>query len=211
MNLKNKIFSKNTAIWIAGIISSGVFGYMSIKNFQWEVFEETIANINPVLCLLATAFMVLSFNLRAYRWKFFLPKDSEFSYKTRLFGIAIGYFYNNILPGRLGDIIRPGYLAKTNHQPLTVCLYSIVLERVWELTIFIIISIALLEISSDANIKELPINVPLLIIVTIFGVIFIAFSKIILEVFVRIAKRSNIQYLINSSFMHQASCILTAI
>lgn len=192
-------------IWIIGLISSAIFGYFAFRNFQWNTLLHVILTINLWLLLLSGVILMLSFNLRAYRWKFFLPLESNFSFSSRLSAVAIGYVFSNILPGRLGDFVRPGYLAKANNQCYHICLYSIIIERVWELVLFLIFSLFILKLSSIETMKKLPVNLLLIIFFIIFGLLFLFFAKLILNFLIRILERVKLRLI-----AHSINDILTA-
>ncbi len=191
----NKISHKKKTLLVVGLVSSCVFGYLSFRNFEWGILRQAMITINLRLCLFAGLALVLSFSLRAYRWKYFLPPNSNFTFSSRLSGVAIGYFFHNILPVRLGDLIRPGYLAKANQQPYQVCLYSVVIERVWELVLFLIIALALFKYSGIVSDGMLPINFPLLIVLIMSGVLFLVFTRSILKLLLNILVKLKIMFI----------------
>ena len=81
--------------------------YIFINNSNGEIdFHHLFNNIynNLILLLLASILLVISVLLRAIRWKFLLNVDTNV---MNLFSAQlIGYFVNNILPIRIGDIIK---------------------------------------------------------------------------------------------------------
>ena len=194
---KNENF-KTKLLLTTGFLISGYFGYLAFHDFQWIALCNVVLNINHVFFTFAGLTMILSFTLRAFRWKSFLPKNEKFTFSSRLSGIAIGYFFSNILPGRLGDVLRPAYLSKTNHQSFKVCLYSIVLERTWELVIFILMASFFLKHSSVSLIEKLNINYSLLVMIFISGLFFLVYSEKVLSIIYRITLKYKINIISNS-------------
>jgi uncharacterized protein (TIRG00374 family) len=193
MMIKN--FSRKNTLLIAGLICSAVFGYLALKNFQWNVFYAVVLSVDPWQSLLAVLALVLAFNLRAYRWNFFLPANSTFTFTSRLSAVAVGYLFQNILPGRVGDLVRPAYLAKANRQPYQICLYSVFIERVWELVILLIVALILFRFCNLLNIGKLSINSGIFLIVIIVGVLFLANTKKFLKSLIKITERLKLKFL----------------
>ena len=183
-----KNFQKKLRPWIVGILSSAIFGYLSFRNFQWSVLRDIVLGIDLAPFLMAGIFMLVAFGLRAYRWKFFLPESESFSFSSRLYSVIIGYFFSNILPGNLGDLVRPAYLAKMNKQPYQICLYSVIKERIWDLVAFLLLAVILLRFASISSLEILPIRLPLLIGLILVGVFLTIFLENILQRLISILK-----------------------
>ena len=190
-----KYSSLKNSLWIAGLICSGIFGYLALKNFQWNVLSSVVLSMDPWQPLLAAHALLLAFNLRAYRWNFFLPPKSTFTFASRLSAVAVGYLFQNILPGRVGDLVRPAYLAKANREPYQICLYSVVIERVWEFVILLIVALILFRFCNLLNFGRLSINSPIFLIMIIIGVLFLANTKIFLKSLIKITERLKLRFL----------------
>ncbi len=188
---------KKKNIWILGLTSSAVFGYLAFASFDWNTLKLTISSVDPVPFLLSGIFIGFSFILRAFRWNFFLPQNGSFSFHSLLSGVAIGYFFSNIFPVRVGDFIRPAYLAKANREPYQICLYSIVIERVWELVILLIIAVIMLKFIYRDYIGMLNISFPVLFTLIVFGILFLIFARQILNFLFHVTKFFKINFLSN--------------
>ncbi|MBN1206125.1 MAG: flippase-like domain-containing protein [Myxococcaceae bacterium] len=78
-------------------------------------------------------FMLLSaavIPLRALQWQRTLQRRVPF--KERYHLVAIGAFTHNVLPGKLGDIIRAFLLARTQRMPFLQCLGSVAVCKLLE-------------------------------------------------------------------------------
>lgn len=180
---------------ISGIVISAFFGFLAFRQFQWIDLYKAIMNVDPLLLVSSGLLMVISFNLRAYRWKFFLPQNGIFTFGSRLSGIALGYFFSNILPGRLGDLIRPAYLSRTNHQKFQICFYSIVLERVWELVLFVMLALIFFKFSSIRLMEALALNYYFLAVVFATGILFLIFVRPVLRVVANLSERYKLRFI----------------
>ena len=81
-----------------------IFIYYAIKDFNFNKFSEVIINANYTLICISSILLIFTVYLRAYRWRIFVKDDCSlnFMYKAQL----VGYFGNNILPLRLGEVLK---------------------------------------------------------------------------------------------------------
>ena len=117
---------------IAGIIIS-MFGiYWAFKDFHFFDFQESIQRINLIYLLLASLFLWGSVWLRGVRWKW-LFKDNVSPSITSLYRAElIGYFGNNVLPLRLGELLRSYIIGKENSISKSFVFGTVVLERLMD-------------------------------------------------------------------------------
>ena len=74
----------------------------------------------------------ITFSVRSWRWGFLLSTDKKLP-PLRLFpAIAIGYMANNLLPFRLGEIVRGYVLRLQEGIPMSTGLVTIAVERVFD-------------------------------------------------------------------------------
>ena len=98
---------------------------------------KAISKADPVLLLITGLTLVVYLFIRAVRWKFMLvggwSQDRPVSYWPVFHIQNIGYMLSNILPFRLGDIIRAVLIG--NVPPITISqgFSTMVAERVFDL------------------------------------------------------------------------------
>ncbi|MCC6220438.1 MAG: flippase-like domain-containing protein [Deltaproteobacteria bacterium] len=92
-----------------------------------EVFNQ-IKSVNAFNLVLALAFTSASYALRSWRWPFFFKYNPP-SFSASFRCLNVGFFMNNILPARLGEIIRAHLGAKATKQTRTPVLATIAGER----------------------------------------------------------------------------------
>jgi glycosyltransferase 2 family protein len=121
-----------------GILISGVALYFAVKGLKWQAVLHGFSAISIRWYLIATAIMIFSVWVRAYRWSFFLKNHGHVSVYTLHKGVMIGYFGNNVLPFRLGELLR-AYSTSTLTGISAAHLFStIVLERLVDVFSFFI-------------------------------------------------------------------------
>ena len=107
MNQQNRII--NTLLdpkAIAGIAISAVGIYWAFKDFQFIEFANSIKKVNYLYLLLATLFLWVSVWFRALRWSWLFKVDSLPTIGSLYRAEMMGYFGNNVLPLRLGELMR---------------------------------------------------------------------------------------------------------
>ena len=146
----NKLFRNFRSIinfkTIIGLIISIVGIYLAFYDFDISTFLYTVGSIKYEYVLLACMLLIFSVWLRALRWKLlFKMKDGVNTYSLFQYEL-IGYFGNNILPLRLGELLRTYMLGKQYSLPKPYVFGTIVLERILDTFSLVFLSLLLLII-----------------------------------------------------------------
>lgn len=125
---------KNNGRLILGFLISLVLFVLILFNTDWIQIWERLQDANPMLLLAALCAVILNIVLRAWRWGIMLePEDSELAFSTLFDIVNLGYLANNILPARLGDLIRVYLAGEWTKASFTFALSTTVVERVLDL------------------------------------------------------------------------------
>lgn len=117
-----------------------------------EVFLS-LKNVNISLLLIAIIINLLSVILRIFRLKIFLLPIKSTSFKSLFVAIFSSYFISTILPGRLGEISKPLYIAAEENISKISCLTTALLERLFDLFALFIFFLTFLVIYGFENEK----------------------------------------------------------
>jgi uncharacterized protein (TIRG00374 family) len=82
---------------------------------------------------LATLFVIADLSFRALRWQRLLRPIRAVRYPPMLGYLLVGYLANNILPARLGELVRSHYLGDREGISRASALGTVVVERVVDL------------------------------------------------------------------------------
>ncbi len=86
------------------------------------------------------AIVILTMILRAVRWRFLLRSIKDFRIARLFPSVMIGFMANNVLPARLGELVRAYSLGAKTGESRSAIFASIVIERIFDslalLTIF---------------------------------------------------------------------------
>ena len=97
---------------------------------------------------LGASFMALDLGFRALRWQRLLRPIATVRYPPMLGYLLIGYLANNILPARLGELVRSHYLGDREGISRAAALGTVVVERVVDLVACVAIAATALLILS---------------------------------------------------------------
>lgn len=94
--------------------------------------------------------------LRAIRWHFLLRPVKSIT-STRLFPVVvIGYMANDVLPARLGELVRAYVLGEQEGVPKTTTLGTIVVERMFDgIAMLIFVMLVALSVPLNAQILQI--------------------------------------------------------
>ena len=131
-----------------------------------------LKNIDYIYLIFATIFLWSSVWLRAVRWKLLFHKKDSPSIASLYEAEMIGYFGNNVLPLRLGELLRSYIVGKENSLSKSFVFGTVILERLMDtLTLALFGLLLLLIYPLESDFKE---NI-LLIVIIAFSVIVIMF------------------------------------
>jgi uncharacterized protein (TIRG00374 family) len=153
---------------LAGICISVIFLYFAVKNVRYDEFMKYVHQLNFLYIIPALLPGLIAYLVRAWRWNYFLSSVGRFKVKGLLSATMIGFMANNILPARVGEIIRALVLSKKESISFISVLSSLIAERVMDgFTISIVALFVIYTLPVNENIKY-------------FGLSFFAFFLIIL-------------------------------
>jgi uncharacterized protein (TIRG00374 family) len=85
-------------------------------------------------------FTVLDIATRSLRWQRLVRPVAAVRYLHMAAYLTVGYLANNVLPARLGELVRSHYLGEREGISRTTTLGTVVVERVIDLTIVVLIA-----------------------------------------------------------------------
>jgi len=113
------------------------------RHFNWNRLWTSLVNARPGLLLLALVAVYATYVVRALRWQFFMKPMKKASLWVLFVGQMLG-FSSIYLVGRPGEFVRPAYIAKREHVPITSMVAVWLLERIFDsVCLVLLFSIAL--------------------------------------------------------------------
>lgn len=121
--------AKYKKLW--GIFFTFLFLWLALRKIDLQTMLGVFATINPTYLLLYLFSYTVELLTRTHRWMEIQPRK-EMNFKYSFFGVVLGYFFNNVLPARAGDLFRPYYFAKKQLAASGETLGAVVLERFFD-------------------------------------------------------------------------------
>lgn len=115
-----------------GIVISAFFIYLSFRRVQPAEILHSLKNVNYVWIIPNVAIVILAMGLRAVRWRFLLRSIGNFKAGKLFPSVMIGFMANNILPARLGELVRAYSLGVKTGESRSAIFATIVIERIFD-------------------------------------------------------------------------------
>lgn len=114
--------------WL-GIGISVFFLFLLFRSIDGAKLLEALRTMDSRFLVPAVASTLLSYYIRAYRWKLLLAEDKQASMANLFSATAIGYMANNLLPARIGELVRVYVLGEKEGIDKGTVFASLVLDR----------------------------------------------------------------------------------
>lgn len=110
-----------------GIPLSAVFLWLSVRGADLEAVWQTIDGAQPLPLAAAVCLVGVMYAFQALRWRRIAKTSLA---RRRVFAMLIaGLAVNNVVPGRVGDLLRANWMARATNAPGGRGLATVVLDR----------------------------------------------------------------------------------
>lgn len=128
--------------WSVAIAVSVFFLFLALKKIDWPGFFALIKTADILFILPGFLIMFFSFTMRSYRWKFLIDHEQA-DYKKVFWATGTGYFGNNFLPARAGELARCLLLGKNTGISKAYLIATALTERITDVPIVLFLGMAL--------------------------------------------------------------------
>ena len=123
-----------------GVPVSVVLLYVATRGVAWEDVRTALreARIAP----LAVAVVALSgvYVIQGLRWRWIARRQARASRKTFVSLVVAGVGANNVLPGRVGDLLRAHWLSVRTGTPQARTLATVIVDRACDVFVLLALS-----------------------------------------------------------------------
>ncbi|MBF0224511.1 MAG: flippase-like domain-containing protein [Desulfobacterales bacterium] len=148
--MKKKLFLS----LIIGILISVAALFFAFKNVPFYELSKYIGKINYFWIFPAFLVSIVCLIFRAIRWQIILIPSKKIDFWNAYHPLTIGFMVNCILPGRLGEAVRPAYIKKKNSVPFSTGIATIAAERIFDLIFIILFFVFIVKnIQIDPNLE----------------------------------------------------------
>lgn len=124
-----------------GVVFSLAATYFLVKSIPVADTWQSLKKINYWWLAPSLAAAFLSYVLRAARWRIILSPVASISLTHAYHPLVIGFMINSILPGRVGELARPGILYRTSGTPFSKVLATVIAERIFDIVTLMLLFI----------------------------------------------------------------------
>ena len=133
---------------VLGVAISVIAVALVARSVDLGAAFEALRTADPRWVALLFAFLAVDIVLRAVRWRVLLAPLAAVSFRDTLSSLLVGYLANNVLPARLGEIVRSHDLGERTGVSRSAILGTIVIERIVDTLVVVSIAAAAILVLS---------------------------------------------------------------
>lgn len=118
--------------------------YFSLRGIEWKEVARIVRQATPGRLVLTAAIGTVALFLRACRWRILLNAEGNVSIPTAFWATAAGYFGNNFLPARAGELVRTFMISSRSGLDTAYVLATALSERVADAVALVLIGAVVL-------------------------------------------------------------------
>jgi hypothetical protein len=139
--------------WL-GLVIGLVFLYLAFSGQDFSEIGHSLSQANYWWLIPALASYFAGVGVRAVRWHYLLGPIQKVPTRRLFPVVVIGYMANNVLPVRMGEVVRAYVLGRREGVRKTVALATIVVERIMDgITMILFLAMASLFVTVNTDIQ----------------------------------------------------------
>lgn len=132
-----------------GIAVSVFFMVLLLVKIDFSKLGAALSAVDYRFILLAVLSTFVSYFLRAVRWRYLLIAEKRIPLSSLYPATIIGYMANNLLPARLGEVVRAHVLARREQLATPAVFASLVIDRLFDgctVLLMLLVTLATLQL-----------------------------------------------------------------
>jgi glycosyltransferase 2 family protein len=125
---------------VAAIALAAALLYFSLRGIEWRRVGQILASARLPYVFFCCLLFSLTLFLRAFRWRILLSSEGKVSVPLAFWATAAGYFGNNFLPARAGEVVRTMMISARSTLSKTFVLTTALCERLADAIALVTIS-----------------------------------------------------------------------
>ena len=111
-----------------------VFLFFFFRSVDWKEVLGHLSDVDLKFFILLVVLGPFHIVTRAARWKHLLKHEKKgVSFYNRFAGNAVGFAVTFLFPGRLGELVKPIYLAQKEGMKKGFVIGTVVIERIFDI------------------------------------------------------------------------------
>lgn len=131
----------------ASLAVTAFFLWIALRGVDWAEVWTHLRGANWLYFALSIAISTLAIHVRALRWKSLLaPLDPNVPWRPRVAGAAVGFAANNLIPARVGELVRAVVCGRLARLPVSGVFATLAVERVLDGLVTVGLLLAVMEL-----------------------------------------------------------------
>lgn len=150
-NIKSNITAKKKFSFILGASVSMIFLMLFMRKIDWSLLLNEIYKVDLLILGSSLIFKFFGFVFMTLRSSTILSPLFRFNFQTVFSSVALAFTGNNLLPLRMGELLRIKYLADSSKLRFVSCLPALVFERLLDAVCLVILLVLIIPIISTSE------------------------------------------------------------
>jgi uncharacterized protein (TIRG00374 family) len=134
------------------VLLAAVLLFYSLRGIEWRRVGELIVHAHAGWMTLALLLTTTTLFLRACRWRVLLSAEADVTVPDVFWATSAGYFGNNFLPARAGELVRTYMISAGYRLDLPFVLATAVCERIADaITLVLVAAVVLLTLPAQSG------------------------------------------------------------
>lgn len=116
-----------------GFAISAICFWVLFRGFDFRILRSNLLEAKYAWFLPAIVLFLLNMTLRGIRWKILLSSIKPLPFKIVFPALNMGFFANNVLPARGGEVVRAMMIARQGEMSVGSVFGSIIAERLGDM------------------------------------------------------------------------------
>src|SRR5689334_7997824 len=132
--------------------------WLAIARIDVAALGTELSRVQPGWLIAGVATYWVALALRSWRWRILLAPVRRLAFGQVFYGLLVGYAANNLLPARLGELVRADFVGRRYRITRLSVVGTIVVERLFDVVVFvgfIFAGIAALHTTRDVRIGQI--------------------------------------------------------
>lgn len=135
--------------WLPAVLITALAFWLLAREIEWGVFFAALTSVPIGILLLTVVIYLLTMLTRAIAWQYLLQR--KVAAGRVVLALNEGYFFNNTLPFRMGELARAFLLGRRSGLGMFHILSTIVVERSYDMVIAASLLLATLPLALNLD------------------------------------------------------------
>lgn len=126
------------------VVLAAILLYFSLRGIEWRQVGRVVAGASAWRLLAVVTIATVTVFLRACRWRVLLNAAGDVSVPSVFWATTAGYFGNNFLPARAGELVRTLMISSRSRLDTSYVLATALAERVADAVVLVSIAAVVL-------------------------------------------------------------------